>query len=85
MMKKLLKQVEEIIKPYPVYAIGGCVRDYILKIIPKDYDFCTSATPEEIEKKIKESGRRAYLTGKRFGTITHIPFFFQISFSFLFF
>ncbi len=69
MMKKLLKQVEEIIKPYPVYAVGGCVRDYILKIIPKDYDFCTSTTPEEIEKKIKESGRRAYLTGKRFGTI----------------
>ncbi len=69
MMIKLLKQVEEIMKLYPVYAVGGCVRDYILKIIPKDYDFCTSATPEEIEKKIKESGRRAYLTGKRFGTI----------------
>jgi len=69
MMIKLLKQVEEIMKPYPVYAVGGCVRDYILKIISKDYDFCTSATPEEIEKKVKESGRRAYLTGKRFGTI----------------
>jgi len=69
MMKELLKEVGKIIKPYPVYAVGGCVRDYILKIIPKDYDFCTSATPEEIEKKVKESGRRAYLTGKRFGTI----------------
>ena len=56
-------------KPYPVYAVGGCVRDYLLNIIPKDYDFCTNASPEIIEKKIKESGKRAYLTGKRFGTI----------------
>ena len=65
----LLKKVEKIMAPSPVYAVGGCVRDYLLGIEPKDYDFCTSASPDEIESKIKAAGRKAYLTGKRFGTL----------------
>ena len=65
----LLTEVEKIMAPHPVYAVGGCVRDYILGVQPKDYDFCTPATPDEIETLVKKSGRRAYLTGKRFGTI----------------
>ncbi len=69
MILKMLKQVTEILKPHPVYAVGGCVRDYVLGIEPKDYDFCTPIEPDEIERIVKESGRRAYLTGKRFGTI----------------
>lgn len=68
-MIELLKQVEEIMKPHPVYAVGGCVRDYLLGIKPKDYDFCTPATPDEIEACIKAKGKRAYLVGKKFGTI----------------
>lgn len=68
-MIELLKQVEEIMKPHAVYAVGGCVRDYLLSIEPKDYDFCTPATPDEIEACIKAKGKRAYLVGKKFGTI----------------
>ena len=28
---------------------GGCVRDSMLKIAPKDYDIATSATPDEVQ------------------------------------
>lgn len=56
-------------KPYPVYAVGGCVRDYLMENEPKDYDFCTPAEPDEIERLIKAQKRRAYLIGKKFGTL----------------
>ena len=32
---------------YKAYIVGGCVRDSILGLEPKDWDICTSATPEE--------------------------------------
>lgn len=33
---------------YTAFLAGGCVRDYLLKIVPKDYDIATSATPEDV-------------------------------------
>ena len=33
---------------HEAYLVGGCVRDLIMGIKPKDYDITTSATPEEI-------------------------------------
>ena len=69
MIKELLEKVTEMMKPYPVYAVGGCVRDYLMENEPKDYDFCTPAEPDEIERLIKAQKRRAYLTGKKFGTL----------------
>ncbi len=68
-MKELLLKVTEMMKPHPVYIVGGAARDYVLGITPKDYDFCTPADPDEIEKLVKASGKRAYAIGKRFGTI----------------
>ncbi len=35
---------------YEVYLVGGCVRDLLLNQQPKDWDFTTNATPEEILK-----------------------------------
>jgi len=69
MIKKLLEKVTEMMKPHPVYLVGGAVRSYLLGDTPKDYDFCTPAEPDEIERLIKAQKRRAYLTGKRFGTL----------------
>lgn len=34
---------------YCAYAVGGCVRDSLLGLTPKDYDLCTDATPEQIQ------------------------------------
>jgi len=68
-MKEIMTKVNEMMHPFKVYAVGGCVRDYIMKKEPKDYDFTTNAKPDETQQKIKESGRRAYMTGKKFGTL----------------
>lgn len=31
------------------YLAGGCVRDELLGLVPKDYDIATSATPDEVK------------------------------------
>ncbi|MGE5593340.1 MAG: CCA tRNA nucleotidyltransferase [Betaproteobacteria bacterium] len=49
------------------YVVGGAVRDSLLNRTPKDWDVCTSATPDEVEDIFKGS---AVSTGKRYGTIT---------------
>jgi poly(A) polymerase len=47
---------------------GGCVRDELLGLAPKDYDVATSATPEQIREVF---GRRRTLPiGASFGVIT---------------
>lgn len=63
----IYEEVKKIINP--IYMVGGAVRDEILGKEPKDYDFSSPLTPEEIEKAIRNAGRRPYLTGKRFGTL----------------
>ena len=35
---------------FEAYAVGGCARDILLGIEPKDWDIATSAEPEEIQK-----------------------------------
>lgn len=66
-MPLIYNEVKKLINP--VYMVGGCVRDGLLDREPKDYDFTTPLTPEEIENTIKKAGRRAYLIGKKYGTI----------------
>jgi tRNA nucleotidyltransferase/poly(A) polymerase len=63
----MFKTLKTIIDP--VYMVGGCLRDKLLGLSPKDFDFATPLLPDEIEEKIKASGRRAYCVGKRFGTV----------------
>ena len=62
-----MENIKDIISE--IYQVGGSVRDEILGKTPKDYDYTTPLTPDEIELAIKSKGKRAYLTGKRFGTI----------------
>ncbi len=35
---------------FPAYAVGGCVRDWLLGLQPHDYDLCTAAKPADIAK-----------------------------------
>lgn len=51
---------------YEAYIVGGCVRDTILHITPKDWDITTSAEPEETKKLFP----RTFDTGIQHGTVT---------------
>ena len=66
--KETIQKVSEILQS-SVYLVGGSVRDYLLGIEPKDFDFTTCLLPEEMEVRIQASGRKAYTIGKKFGTI----------------
>lgn len=47
---------------YETYLVGGCVRDLLLGIEPKDFDIATTAHPEDVKRIIHKS----YVIGKRF-------------------
>ncbi|XP_068304942.1 uncharacterized protein [Pyrus communis] len=47
---------------FEAYLVGGCVRDLILKRVPKDFDVITTANLKEIKKKF----HRADIVGQRF-------------------
>ena len=51
------------------YLVGGCVRDLLLRLTPKDFDVATSAPPQEIRKIF----RNCRLIGRRF-RLAHIHF-----------
>lgn len=55
---------------YAAYAVGGCVRDTLLGVEPKDWDICTSALPEEMKTVFE--GYRTADTGLKHGTLTVI-------------
>jgi tRNA nucleotidyltransferase/poly(A) polymerase len=44
---------------------GGCVRDELLGLVPKDYDVATDATPEQVRRLF----RRTVAVGAAFGVI----------------
>jgi poly(A) polymerase len=55
---------------HEAYLVGGCVRDIYLRRRPKDFDVATSATPQAIKKKFRNSriiGRRFKLAHVFFG------------------
>lgn len=68
---RLLRQVDHL-----AYVVGGCVRDALLGRTPKDWDICTSATPEEMQRIF--SGYHVVETGLKHGTLTvvlhHVPY-----------
>lgn len=47
---------------YTTYLVGGCVRDLLVGLHPKDFDIATNAEPNQIKRKI----RGAYVIGRRF-------------------
>ncbi len=54
---------------YKAWLAGGCVRDFLLKRAPKDFDVVTDAKPTEIERLFP----KALEVGKKFGIII-LPF-----------
>ena len=52
---------------HTAYWAGGCVRDELLGLIPKDYDVATSARPEQVRDLFGK--RRTLAVGAAFGVI----------------
>jgi len=63
-------QIIEILKHagHEAYWAGGCVRDMLLGVEPKDFDIVTSAKPDEIEDLLEHT----IPIGKEFGVIIAI-------------
>src|SRR5688572_18241812 len=54
---------------HAAYLVGGCVRDLLLGLKPKDFDVATSATPNELRRLF----RNCRIIGRRF-RLAHIFF-----------
>jgi poly(A) polymerase len=54
---------------HKAYLVGGCVRDLLLGLTPKDFDIATDAKPEEI----KSIFRNSRIIGRRF-RLVHLYF-----------
>ena len=68
--KDALKVVKTITKAgFEAYLVGGCVRDLLLGLEPKDFDVATNAKPEQIHKLFK----RSRIIGRRF-RLVHVMF-----------
>ncbi|WP_413615444.1 polynucleotide adenylyltransferase PcnB [Halomonas cupida] len=55
---------------YDAYLVGGCLRDSLLGMTPKDFDVATNATPEQVKQLFRNSriiGRRFRIVHVRFG------------------
>ncbi|MBQ7047260.1 MAG: CCA tRNA nucleotidyltransferase [Oscillospiraceae bacterium] len=53
---------------FSAYAVGGCVRDSIMKKTPSDWDLTTSALPQDILKIFAD--HKTLTNGLRHGTVT---------------
>ena len=54
---------------HKAYLVGGCVRDLLLDLKPKDFDVVTSATPQDIKRLF----RNCRIIGRRF-RLAHVFF-----------
>lgn len=54
----------------PVRLVGGCVRDALLGVQPKDYDLASSLPPDQAIELLSRHGYRTVPTGIDHGTIT---------------
>ena len=63
-VKRIIDRIEDA--GYEAYAVGGCVRDALLKKEPHDWDITTSADP----LTVKTLFHKTFDTGLQHGTVT---------------
>ena len=68
---KVLYQLKDA--GYQAFLVGGCVRDIVIGMEPKDFDVATDASPEEVRRLF----RNCRLIGRRF-RLAHVRFGHQI-------
>lgn len=54
---------------FDAYFVGGCVRDLLVGMQPKDFDIATSATPRQVKRLFRNSR----IIGRRF-RLAHVAF-----------
>ena len=62
---ELMDRLED--RGHECWAVGGCVRDWLMGIEPHDYDCCTAATPEQMQEIFAD--RQLVLAGLKHGTV----------------
>ena len=60
----VLRRLREL--GFAVFLVGGCVRDMVRAVPPKDFDVATSARPEQVQDAFK----KVIPTGLQHGTVT---------------
>ena len=55
---------------FSAFIVGGCVRDMLLGIPPKDFDIATDALPSEVVYIFDKAGYKCLEIGKKYGTIS---------------
>lgn len=60
---------------FQAYLVGGCVRDLIMGVEPKDWDIATDAVPEEIQRIFSAfagatADKQATIYDNKFGTVS---------------
>lgn len=66
--KKILTKLHA--SGFEAYVVGGCVRDSLLGLEPKEWDICTSAIPREVEYVLDDC--EIIPTGVKHGTVTAV-------------
>ncbi|GAA8186374.1 CCA tRNA nucleotidyltransferase [Helicobacter pylori] len=74
-MFELDKELQELFgiyekSSYELYLVGGCVRDCLMGITPKDYDLTSNALVNESKELLLKHHFRVLETGIKHGTIT---------------
>src|SRR6266516_2894746 len=74
-MEKVAREVAARLheRGHIAYFAGGCVRDMVLGLIPKDYDIATDARPEVVQTLFP----RTFAVGAHFGVIIVLENSFQ--------
>ncbi len=68
--KFLIKIIESA--GYEAYAVGGCVRDFVMQRHCDDIDIAASSKPLETERILSENNIKFIETGLKHGTITAV-------------
>ena len=63
-VKRIIDRIEDA--GYEAYAVGGCIRDALLKKEPHDWDITTSADPMTVKRLFSKT----FDTGIQHGTVT---------------
>lgn len=70
-LKKTIAALESV-QAGAACFVGGCVRDSLVGVEPKDFDIATPLDPSQVMTALRDAGIRAVPTGFEHGTVTAV-------------